>query len=159
MNIPLTPVRCLYRAVDVFGNKIGIVSGDREFTYKQFGERCERLAAALRSLDIRAGDRVAFFSFNNNQLLEGYYGVPMAAAIVMPLNVRLSPTEFVAILNHAQARLVFYELDFAALIEQLRPVCPSVERFVELGAPYEEMLAAATPERTDIMQFDENATA
>ena len=43
--VPLTPIRCLYRAVDLFGNSIGIVSGDQEFTYKEFGERCERLAA------------------------------------------------------------------------------------------------------------------
>jgi fatty-acyl-CoA synthase len=159
MNVPLTPVRCLYRAVDVFGKKIGIVAGTRQFTYKEFGERCERLAAAVRASGINAGDRVAFFSFNNNQLLEGYYGVPMAGAIVMPLNVRLSPPEFVAILNHAGARLVFYEADFAPLMEQLRPVCPSVERFIELGEPYEQMLAAAKPERADIMQFDENSIA
>ena len=81
------------------------------------------------------------------------------AAIAMPLNVRLSPPEFVAILNHAAARLVFYESDFAPLIEQLRSSCPSIERFVELGDPYEQLLAAATPERVDIMQIDENTIA
>ena len=32
--VPLTPIRCLYCAVDLFGNSIGIVSGDQEFTYK-----------------------------------------------------------------------------------------------------------------------------
>jgi fatty-acyl-CoA synthase len=159
MNVPLTPVRCLYRAVDVFGGKVGVISGEREFTYKSFGERCERLAAALRSANIQVGDRIAFLSFNNNQLLEGYYGVPMAGAIVMPLNVRLSPPEFVDILNHAEARLLFYEADFAPLVAQLQPACPTVERFIELGEPYEAMLAAAEPERADIMQFDENTTA
>ena len=159
MNAPLTPIRCLYRAVDIFGKKVGIVSGDREFTYRQFGERCERLASALKGLGIKAGDRVAYFSFNNNQLLEGYYGVPMAGGIVMPLNVRLSPPEFVAILNHAGARFVFYESDFAPLIEHLRSTCPSIGQFIELGEPYEQMLASATAERVDFMQIDENATA
>jgi fatty-acyl-CoA synthase len=159
MNVPLTPIRCLYRAVDVFGNKTGILSGDRAFTYREFGERCERLAGALRSTGTVPGDRVAYLSFNNNQLLEGYYGVPMAGAIVMPLNVRLSPPEFVAILNHAGARLVLYEGDFAPLIEHLRQACPNIERFVDLGEPYEQMLAAADPERVDIMKVDENATS
>jgi fatty-acyl-CoA synthase len=159
MNVPLTPIRCLYRAVDIFGKKVGIVSGDREYTYREFGSRCERLAGALKSIGIQAGDRVAYFSFNNNQLLEGYYGVPMAGAIVMPLNVRLSPPEFIAILNHAAARVVFYESDFAPLIEQLRSSCPSIERFVEIGEPYEQMLAAATPQRVDITQIDENTIA
>jgi fatty-acyl-CoA synthase len=159
MNVPLTPIRCLYRAVDVFGKAVGIVSGDREFTYREFGDRCERLAAALRTIGIKSGDRVAYFSFNNNQLLEGYYGVPMAGAIAMPLNVRLSPAEFVAILNHAAARIVFYESDFAPLMPELRSNCPSIERYVELGDAYEQLIAEATPERTDIMHIDEDAIA
>jgi fatty-acyl-CoA synthase len=159
MNVPLTPIRCMYRAADVFGRKVGIVSGERQLTYGEFGGRCERLAAALREAGIHPGDRVAYLSFNNNQLLEGYYGVPMAGAIVMPLNVRLSPPEFINILNHSGARLVFYEADFAPLVEQLRPACASVEQFIDLGDAYEQMLSSAEPARVDIMQVDENAIA
>ena len=47
MNLPLTPIRCLYRGVDLYGDKVGVVSGAERFTYRQFGERCERLAAGL----------------------------------------------------------------------------------------------------------------
>jgi fatty-acyl-CoA synthase len=92
MFVPLTPIRCLHRAVDLFGSKVGVVSGDQQFTYAQFGERCERLATALPKFGIEPGDRVAYLSFNNHQLLEGYYGVVQARAIVMPLNVRLVRT-------------------------------------------------------------------
>src|SRR6266545_1134836 len=99
MNVPLTPVRCLYRGVDLYGPKVGVVCGSRRFTYNQFGERCERLAAGLLSQGVGPGDRVAYLSFNNHQLLEGYYGVPLARAVVMPLNVRLTPPELIAILN------------------------------------------------------------
>jgi len=90
MFIPLTPLRCLHRAVDLFGSKTGVVSGDRQFTYGQFGERAERLADGLTRLGIQPGDRMAYLSFNNHELLEGYYGVVQARAIVMPLNVRLA---------------------------------------------------------------------
>ena len=89
MHVPLSPVRCLYRGVDLYGPKIGVVSGDRRFTYSQFGERCERLAAGLKIEGVRPGDRVAYLSFNTHELLEGYFGVLLAGAIVMPLNVRL----------------------------------------------------------------------
>ena len=47
MHVPLSPVRCLYRGVDLYGRKTGVVSGERRFTYAEFGERCERLAAGL----------------------------------------------------------------------------------------------------------------
>src|SRR5438552_12444063 len=106
MFVPLTPIRCLHRAVDVFGNKIGVVYGSRQFTYAQFGERCERLCTALRKSGIQPGDRIAYLSYNTHQLLEGYYGVIQARAIVMPLNVRLSPVELVNILNHSGARML-----------------------------------------------------
>lgn len=166
MFVPLTPLRCLHRAVDLFPNKIGVVSGPRQFTYRQFGERCERLASALARQGIAAGDRVAYLSFNTSQLLEGYYGVVQAGAIVMPLNVRLSPQELVAILNHAGAKMLIYENDFAPLVEKLRPLCPSVQRYVttdEKVAPadmtYEELLDSGVPERADIFAVDEMSIA
>src|SRR5690348_9087471 len=127
MNVPLSPIRCMHRAVDLYGKKVGIVSGQRRFTYGEFGERCERLATALTGWGIRAGDRVAYLSFNNHQLLEGYFGVIQARAIVIPLNVRLTPAELICILNHSQARVLLFESDFAPVVEQLRPACRSIE--------------------------------
>jgi len=157
MHVPLTPIRCLYRGVDLYGRKTGVVSGDRRFTYAEFGERCERLAAGLLSAGVQAGDRVAYLSFNNNELLEGYFGVPLAGAVVMPLNVRLTPFELTGILNHSEARILIFESDFAPLVEKLRQTCPKIERCVEIGAPYEALLARGRMERPDILSFDENA--
>ncbi len=166
MLVPLTPIRFLHRAMDLFGKKVGIVCGDREFTYAQFGERCQRLAGALAAAGIQPGDRVACLSFNTHKLLESYYGVVQARAIVMPLNVRLSPAELTAILNHSGARMLLFENDFTSLAEQLRSECPSIEKFVTLDdtAPvadltYEELLATGRPERADIFTYDENAIA
>ncbi|MGA2214240.1 MAG: long-chain-fatty-acid--CoA ligase [Bryobacteraceae bacterium] len=166
MFVPLTPVRCLHRAVDLFGNKIGIVSGPRQFTYREFGERCERLAGALPKHGVQPGDRVAYLSFNTHQLLEGYYGVVLARAIVMPLNVRLSPLELVNILNHSGARILLFENDFVPLVEQLKRACPGIERFVTLDDKvpaadlgYEELLDQGGAERADVASFDENAIA
>ena len=157
MHIPLTPIRCLYRGVDLYGKKTAIVSGESRFTYAEFAERCERLAAGLLAAGIQPGDRVAYLSFNNNQLLEGYYGVPLARGIVMPLNVRLTSSELTAILNHAEARIVIYETDFAPIVEHLRTACPSIERFITIGPEYEALLAGGKIERPDILSFDENA--
>src|SRR3984893_15398318 len=166
MLVPLTPIRYLHRAVDLFGKKIGIVSGERQFTYAEFGERCERLATALPKEGVQHGDRVAYLSFNTHQLLEGYYGVVQARAIVMPLNVRLSPLELTNILNHSGARMLLFENDFVPLIEMLKPACREIERFVTLNdkvpiadLTYEELLDQGHTERADIFSFDENAIA
>jgi fatty-acyl-CoA synthase len=159
MFVPLTPLRFLHRAMDLYGRSVGVVCGSRQFTYAEFGERAERLASALAGLGIAPGDRVAYISFNNHQLLEGYYGVIQARAVVMPLNVRLSPPEMTGILNHSGARVVFYEADFAPLVEALRPSCGAVEHWIELGQAYEDLIAQGTPERADIFSYDEMAVA
>jgi fatty-acyl-CoA synthase len=166
MNIPLTPIRFLYRAVDLYGKKEGIVSGDQRFTYAQFGERSERLAAGLRREGIQRGDRVAFLSFNNHQLLEGYYGPPLIRAVSMPLNVRLTPAELSEIINHAQPRMLIFESEFAPLVEVFRKSCPSLERYVSIGGynnsadiSYEALLEQDRIEQPDVFSFNENEIA
>jgi fatty-acyl-CoA synthase len=166
MFVPLTPLRCLHRAVDLFGGKTGVVSGDRHFTYAQFGERCERLATALPKFGVSPGDRVAYLSFNNHQLMEGYYGVVQARGIVMPLNVRLSELELTNILNHSGAKILLFENDFAPMIEKLRVNCKSIEKWVSLDDKipcadlcYEAVLAEGHAERADIFSYDEMAVA
>lgn len=166
MFVPLTPIRCLHRAVDLFGNRIGVVCGQKQFTFDQFGERCEKLATALSKEGIAPGDRVAYLSFNNHQLMEGYFGVIQARAIVMPLNVRLSPLELINILNHSGARMLIFENDFAPLVEQLKPACRDIKRFVTINdkiavadITYEELLDKGHREQADIFNFDENAIA
>jgi len=166
MNIPLTPIRCLYRGVDLYGKKLGVVSGPYRYTYAEFGERCERAAAGLQAEGVQPGDRIAYLSFNNNQLLEGYYAAPLLRAIVMPLNVRLSPPELIEILNHSGARVLIFENDFAPCLAAFRKACPAIERYVAINeaAPhadltYDELLSRGRIDRPDLLSFDENEIA
>jgi len=166
MIVPLTPIRFLYRGVDLFGKKVGVVCGAKRFTYAEFGARSERLATALVKHGIQPGDRVAYLSFNNHQLIEGYFGVPMAKAVVMPLNVRLTPTELTGILNHAGARMLIFENDFAPLVEVLRKACPCIQHFVTVDDKvpvadlmYEDLISTGKPERVDYATIDENSIA
>ncbi len=161
MPPPLTPIRFLARTEDLYGTKTGVVCGARTFTYAEFGMRARRLAAALRFAGIHTGDRVAFLSLNNHMLLEAYYGVPMARAVLMPLNVRLSPPELIQILNHSEARILFYEPEFAPLAGSFRESCPALERIIALDyAGYEALLdSVETVPPIDYSSIDENATA
>jgi fatty-acyl-CoA synthase len=159
MFVPLTPIRFLQRAADLFGIKVGVVCGPKAFTFAEFAVRCERLASALVSSGVAPGDRVAYLSFNTHKLLEGYYGVVQAGAIVMPLNVRLAAGELAAILDHSGAKMLLFEDDFAPLVEKLRLLCPRVERYISLDTEYEDFLTRGSPERADIMKVDENSIA
>lgn len=158
MKIPLTPLRCLHRAIDLYGRKEGVICSGKRFTYAEFGERCEKLASALTRAGVRHNDRVGYLSFNTHQLLEGYFGVPQARAMAMPLNVRLSAPELGQILRHSEAKILLHESAFAPLLEELRKAWPSM-RTIDLDKEYEEFLATGTAERADILSYDEDSIA
>src|ERR1700682_3652975 len=169
MIIPLTPVRFLRYAEQQYPRKTAVVCGNERFTYAQFAERAARLAGALRGAGVQRGDRVAFLSSNCHRLLEAYYGVLEAGAVLLPLNIRLASSELSYILNDSGATILFVEKQFLALVESFRKDIPEVRTFCQLeGAPeapwlsrqnYEDLLRAATPHRADIAAIDENALA
>lgn len=169
MNVPLTPLRCLRYAAEQFPGNVAVVCKDEQFTYAQFTERTARLGGALREAGVQPGDRVAFLSLNCHRLLEAYYGVLEAGAVLLPLNIRLAPLELAYILNDAGATYAFLENQFFDMVDSFRESVASIKSFFMLDAGphaswlapqnYEAMLAAATPYQLDIMSVDENAVA
>ena len=169
MNVPLTPLRCLRHAEEQFPGNTAVVCDGRRFTYQQFAERAGRLGGGLLTMGINPGDRVAFLSSNCHRLLEAYYGVLEAGAVLLPLNIRLAPPELAYILNDAEVKILFFESQFLPAVEAFRRAARSVESFVLLDAKpeaswtaprnYEDLLAGAGIHQRDVMQVDENSLA
>lgn len=166
MNVPLSPVRCLYRAVELYGDKLGVVSGERRYSYREFGEQCERMAAGLIAWGVRPGDRVGFLSFNNSELLAGYFAVPMIGAILMPLNVRLQKGELDSILQHSAPTALVYEREFAPILDSLPSTQRLVTRHISIDGNHlasdvslMELMAIAPIGRIDPLSIDENSPA
>ena len=105
-TIPLSPVVFLDRAAAVFVDRNAIIDGDRRFTYREFQDRAHRLAGLLVDSGIRPGDRVAAICTNSHVMLEMHNGVPMAGAVLVPVNIRLSVPEMAFIVEHSGARLL-----------------------------------------------------
>ena len=166
MFVPLSVLEFRDRAALFFGDKVGVIDGEAQFTYREFATRTHRLANALVELGVVAGDRVSFVTFNTHHLLEAYYGVIEAGAVLNPINIRLAPHEIEYILGHAASKVVFVHRDFAPLVEEILPRLASRPVIVVLdGEPggiadheYEALLAsgATDPRHPDI---DENAMA
>jgi acyl-CoA synthetase (AMP-forming)/AMP-acid ligase II len=169
MNIPLTPIRFLRYAEQQYPGRTAIVCGDQRFTYQQFAERASRLAGVLREAEVRPGDRVAFLSLNCHRLLEAYYGVLEAGAVLLPLNFRLALQELAYILNDSGTKVLFLQKEFLEVVDSFREHVPSLQTFFLLDAPpeagwlspknYEDSLADATPHRSDIMECNEDSLA
>ena len=164
MYVPLLATDFLRKAVQQYGKKTGVVDGDKRFTYARFGERVNRLSRALMEMGIQKGDRVAVIDTNSHRLLELHFGVPQIGAILLPINIRLSPREITYVLNDSGARLLVINEDMTDLVspDQLK----TVERYVILegdtpqggklqGERYEALLEGSSPIIDDDFGLDE----
>jgi len=166
MHVPLSVLEFRDRAAAYFGAVEGVIDGERRFTYAEYAERTHRLANALRQMGMAPGDRVSFISYNCHQLLEAYYGVIEAGAVLNPVNIRLAPAEIGYILSHAGSKAVFYHHDFTPMVAQLRDSLPDDTRYVVLegstdgvaSLEYEALLAGASADYRP-PEIDENAVA
>ena len=162
METPLTPLEFARRARRLYPDREAVVDGAVRLTYRQFFERCDRWSAALLSLGVRPGDRVAYIAPNTHAHLEGYYAVPQMGGVIEPINYRLTADDFAYIINHSGARVVCAHPDYFETVDKVRAQLPHVTHFVALeGArpgwlDYEATLASASPtfERPSIRETD-----
>ena len=116
-HVALTPLSYLDWAETVYPDKPAVIHGARCFTYREFGERCRRLASALRRRGIGLGDTVSVMAPNIPALLEAHYGVPMAGAVLNALNIRLDADTIALILEHGDAKVLITDIAFSRVIE------------------------------------------
>jgi fatty-acyl-CoA synthase len=138
----LTPLAFLGRAADVFADKTAIAYGDRRVTYAEFGAEATRLARALQVSGVSPGDRVAYLCPNIPEMLVANFGVPLAGAVLVPINHRLSAEEVRYICDHAGAKVLVVDSEY---LEALAPVLGSLRTVTEVVA-VEDALGPAGPD-------------
>jgi acyl-CoA synthetase (AMP-forming)/AMP-acid ligase II len=106
--------------------------------------RSRQLARVLLSLGVKAEDRIGTLAWNTHRHFEIYFAVSGMAAICHTINPRLFPEQITYIANHADDRFVFFDVNFAGLVEALVPHCPGVKGWVAMCGR-DEMPANAIP--------------
>jgi fatty-acyl-CoA synthase len=151
METPLTPMEFARRTRRLHGSREAVVDGDLRLSYEEFFGRCDRWSSALQGLGTGRGDRVATIAPNTHAQLESFYAVPAIGAVLVPINYRLTPEDFVYIVNHSGATVVCAARDYLDAVDGVRDQMPEVVHFVSLeGArdgwlDYEAAIAAAGP--------------
>jgi fatty-acyl-CoA synthase len=157
----LTPMSFLERSASLFPDKVAIIHGDRQYTYRKFAWRVNRLASRLRECGLQKHDRVAFLCPNIPALLEAHFAVPAAGGILVAVNTRLSSREIDYILRHSGSSFLFVDAELYPLVEPLDLEGIQVVRVDDSGSPadpYEAFLAAGSPEPVKSWLEDEEET-
>ena len=152
METPLTPLDFARRARKLYGEREAVVDGNLRLTYAQFFDRCDRWSSTLQKLGVAQSDRVAYIAPNTHAQLESFYAVPQIGAVLVPINYRLTPDDFVYLINHSGAKILCVHSDYLVAVESVRSQLPRVEYFVALVGShpgwldYEELLAEGANE-------------
>ena len=162
METPLSPLEFARRTRRLHGAREAVVDGDLRLTYEQFFDRCDRWSAALQELGVRPGDRVATIAPNTHAQLESFYAVPQLGAVLVPMNYRLTPDDFVYMVNHSGATVLCVHSDYLDAIDGVRDQMPGVRHFVAFEGgksgwlDYEALIRVTGPtfERPDIDERD-----
>ena len=154
VELPLTPLDFLARARRLFPDRVGRGAGRPALHLPRV-----RAPAATgwpgrsaTSLGVRPGDRVAWLCGNTHELLEAYYGVLLAGAVLVPLNIRLRRPEL---------RLDARRLRRVGAVPPPRPARPGRPRPRRScsATSYEALLAAQPADPATAPEVDERRAA
>ena len=149
-RVALTPVSTLARAARVFPTKTAIIDGSRRISYAEMNRRCRQLADALRKSNIGPGDVVSIMAPNVPAMIEAHFAVPMSGAVLNTINTRLDTNAVLAILRHAEARVLFVDEEFTAVADAVRADASLNVTVIDItegdhAEGYEAFLASGSP--------------
>ncbi|HWK66897.1 MAG TPA: long-chain-fatty-acid--CoA ligase [Rhizobiaceae bacterium] len=138
--------------------------------WRDLSTRVAKLANALRRLGIKPGDRVASLAWNTHRHVELYFAVSGIGAVLNTVNPRLFTDQIDYIVNHAENRVLFFDITFSGIVADLQSKLGTVEKYVALTdaghlptevngvVAYEDLLSTES-DAIDWPDFDERTAS
>jgi fatty-acyl-CoA synthase len=84
----------------------------------------------LQSLGVKVGDRIGTLAWNHYQNFEIYFGLPGTGAVMITLNLRLSPQDLSYVINHSGVSMIIIDEDLIPVAESILPSCKNLKSFI-----------------------------
>jgi len=146
-------------------NKIGAKDLYREYTFKQWYERANKLANVLAGMGMQKGDRFAVLAYNCVEWMEIYAASAIGGFICVPLMFRLAPAEMEYNINHSECKVFIVqggadgadgkEFPWIKQVNEMKKNIPTVQHYISFAidnphydgfVSYEDALAKASSE-------------
>ncbi len=158
MKVALTVNDFLRRAEAIYSDRQAVVDEPAQpaeswgtITYAEMAARARAQAAALDSMGIGVGERVAIVSHNSARLLTALFGVSGSGRVLVPINFRLVAEEVKYIVEHSGARILMIDPELESALADVE--CE--HRFV-IGTDSDAPMDHAEPQP---WEYDEDSTA
>lgn len=176
MNVPLL-LSSVLRHAEAYHSDGEVVSatvegGLHRYTYGEMAKRSAKLAHALAGLGLQTGDRVGTLAWNGYRHVELYFGVSGSGLVCHTINPRLFREQIAYIVRNAADQVLFFDLTFLPLVEQLADELKDMKAIVVMtdeahmpksstlpGLICYETLIADAPDSFDWPELDENTAS
>lgn len=106
--------------------KVALIDGDDRVSFLELDRRVDKLAAALQSLGVGRGDRVALWMTNCATWVVVWGACARLGATLVPINTRYKRDEAGYILRQAECCVLitmdrFWTIDYTAMVEEMIP--------------------------------------
>ncbi len=120
---PLSPLSFLPKAAAIYPDRLAVIHGARRFTWAELYARARRLASALQQRGVGKGHTVAAMLANTPEMVEMHFGPAMIGAVVNTLNTRLDTETIAFMLDHAEAKVLVTDREFAPIVGRALALC------------------------------------
>jgi long-chain acyl-CoA synthetase len=127
--------------------KTALVIGQRRMSYGELHASSQSLAAGLHHHGVKPGDRVLVYLPNGVEFAQVVFAAYALGAIVVPVNIRLTPKELAYFAQDSEPAMLFYHADSVQALEQIAGQIAAIKQVV-VGGEVEGTLAfedLATP--------------
>ncbi|BBO82031.1 putative long-chain-fatty-acid CoA ligase [Desulfosarcina ovata subsp. sediminis] len=138
-------------------NKEALVMEETSLTYEQLNSRVNRLAHGMLGMSLRKGDRVAVLTHNNIEYYETYLALCKIGGVMVPFNNLQREKEFYRDFEYIKPRFIFFESEFASMVEKLMARISSLEKAICIGPaaasdhlPYESLMEGQNDQEPDV---------
>jgi acyl-CoA synthetase (AMP-forming)/AMP-acid ligase II len=138
-------------------DKVALIFEGAQRTFAELDARVNRLANALAARGVKRGDNVALLMYNRMEVVEAFFGCQKLGATPVPVNFRLVQAELDYILANSEAVGIIADSQLATRAAAAHASVDGVRFHLAVGdvpegaEPYEDALAAASPEAPDVV--------
>jgi fatty-acyl-CoA synthase len=128
-------------------DEVGLVWGERTWTWAEFDRRVDAMTLALAARGIGKGDRVLTQSKNCNQMFESMFACFRLGAVWVPTNFRLTADEVAYLAKASGASAMICGAEFPDHVQAAKQAAPGIGTMISIGQgafgeDYDELVAA-----------------
>jgi long-chain acyl-CoA synthetase len=109
-----------------------LTEGATTLTWSEVYDHACQVSRELAAAGVVTGERVAFLDRNGTEYFEVLFGCALMGAVAVAVNWRLAPLEMAAIIEDAEAKVVFFGSEYTATAKELASLVTGVRQWVPL---------------------------